>query len=101
MRVLIIILLILSQHLSGQPPYLCFTDLVSGPATGNSDDSQPGQVAGRDGAIVTVRGQHLGDQQEASQVLVNGLAAHVTGLHHTPSRAAVYFYIRVIRVYSI
>jgi hypothetical protein len=37
-------------------PILCFTDVTSGPRTGNSDTSL-GQIAGADGAIVTVWGK--------------------------------------------
>jgi len=48
---------ILAAPLFAQAPVLLFTDLASGPATGNSDNSQSGQVAGQDGAIVTVCGE--------------------------------------------
>lgn len=58
-------------------PHLFFTDLVSGPATGNSDNSHPGQIAGQDGAIVTVWGKNLGANQLGSQVLVNGVSARI------------------------
>jgi uncharacterized protein (TIGR03437 family) len=58
-------------------PYICFTDLLSGPSSGNSDNSQPAQVAGQDGAIVTLWGKNLGAVQGSSQVLVGGIAARV------------------------
>lgn len=56
-------------------PALMFTDLVSGPATGNSDDSQQGQTAGTDGAIVTVWGKHLGTTR--GTVRVGGQVARI------------------------
>ena len=58
-------------------PVLNFSDLVSGPNTGNSDTSL-GQTAGTDGAIVTVWGTGLGTAQGSSKVVVNGApATHV------------------------
>lgn len=56
-------------------PVLLFTDLVSGPSSGNSDDSQPGQTAGEDGAIVTVWGKHLGTTR--GTIRVGGQTARV------------------------
>jgi hypothetical protein len=56
---------------------LYFSDLVSGPSTGNSDNSQAGQVAGQDGAIVSVWGQNLGTSQGTSTISVNGASARV------------------------
>ena len=56
-------------------PALMFSDLVSGPGTGNSDDSQPGQTAGQDGAIVTVWGKNLGTT--AGTILVGGAPARI------------------------
>jgi uncharacterized protein (TIGR03437 family) len=56
-------------------PALMFTDLVSGPATGNSDNSQPGQVAGEDGAIVTVWGKNLGTTPGV--IRVGGVTARI------------------------
>jgi hypothetical protein len=48
MRIPLLLLLLLAMHITTHAanPYICFTDLVSGPANGNSDNSQPGQVAG-------------------------------------------------------
>jgi len=40
------------------PPVLYFSDIISGPKTGNTDTSL-GQTAGRDGAIVTIWGRNL------------------------------------------
>ncbi|MGA2034497.1 MAG: hypothetical protein ABSG68_19800 [Thermoguttaceae bacterium] len=57
-------------------PILCFSDLDSGPRTGNSDTSRE-QAAGRDGAIVTVWGKNLGSSQGDSRIMVNGAEARV------------------------
>lgn len=76
--VLLAALLLAACPASAAPrPTLLFSDLVSGPASGNSDSSQPGQVAGTDGAIVTVWGHHLGDTQGSSSVRVGGQVARV------------------------
>jgi uncharacterized protein (TIGR03437 family) len=56
-------------------PALMFSDLASGPSSGNSDNSQPGQTAGLDGAIVTVWGKNLGTT--AGTVRVGGVPARV------------------------
>lgn len=53
-------------------PRLCFTDLASGPNTGNTDTSK-GQTPGQHGAIVTVWGQNLGATQGASKVFLGGV----------------------------
>ena len=55
-------------------PALMFTDLVSGPSTGNSDNSQTGQTAGQDGAIVTVWGKNLGT---SGSISVGGVSARI------------------------
>ena len=47
---------------SSPPPRLFFSDLMSGPRSGNSDTSL-GQAAGLDGAIVSVWGAFLGKSQ--------------------------------------
>jgi hypothetical protein len=57
-------------------PLLCFSDLASGPKTGNTDVSLS-QTAGADGAIVTVWGKNLGASQGTSKVFVNGVDAKV------------------------
>jgi hypothetical protein len=57
-------------------PVLFFSDLASGPRSGNSDDSL-GQTANQDGAIVTVWGKNLGETQGTSTVSVGGLEARV------------------------
>lgn len=56
------------------PPRLFFSDLDSGPRTGNSDTSL-GQVAGVDGTIVSVWGAFLGRDRGDSTVSVNGAEA--------------------------
>jgi hypothetical protein len=61
---------------SAADPFLAFSDLASGPATGNGDTSR-GQTAGQDGAIVTLWGRALGSTQGASSVRVNGVAARI------------------------
>ncbi len=54
-------------------PVLFFSDLVSGPRTGNSDTSDG--RSGLDGAIVTIWGRNLGGTQGSSKVYVNGVEA--------------------------
>ena len=56
------------------PPRLFFSDLDSGPKSGNTDTSL-GQTAGQDGAIVSVWGAFLGRAQGDSKVLLNGVEA--------------------------
>jgi hypothetical protein len=73
---------------SVQPPVILFTDIVSGPRTGNSDSSQPGQIAGLDGAIVTVWGKYLGTT--AAQVTVGGVPARVYSRGNATAPADLY-----------
>ena len=54
-------------------PVLYFSDLISGPRTGNSDTSHG--RSGQDGAIVTVWGVNLGSNQGDSLVYANGAPA--------------------------
>ena len=54
-------------------PVLYFTDLASGPRSGNGDTSR-GQSANRDGALVTVWGQNLGTSQGTSTITLGGVA---------------------------
>ncbi|MEW6364512.1 MAG: CARDB domain-containing protein [Acidobacteriota bacterium] len=56
------------------PPVLHFSDLTSGPRTGNSDSSG-GRTPGRDGAIVTIWGTNLGSSRGSSKVYCNGVEA--------------------------
>lgn len=71
-------------------PFICFTDITSGPATGNTDISQPGQVSGQEGAIVTLWGKNLGMLQGTSQVLVGGIAARIYGWRNATTPAELY-----------
>ncbi len=88
----IVALLWLSGSSSAQMlgPILCFSDLQSGPRTGNSDTSR-GQAAGRDGALVTVWGKHLGISQGDSKVVVNGAEARVYSWGNATAPADLYF----------
>jgi hypothetical protein len=71
-----------------QPPVILFTDLASGPATGNSDSSQPGQLAGQDGAIVTVWGKYLGTAP--GTITVGGIAARIYSWGNATGPADLY-----------
>jgi len=51
-------------------PVLYFSDITSGPKTGNSDTSDG--RSGLDGAIVTIWGSNLGSTQGSSKVYTNG-----------------------------
>jgi hypothetical protein len=63
-----------SSALPPGSPRLFFSDLESGPKTGNSDTSK-GQTANVDGALVSVWGDFLGSSQGSSAIRVNGAAA--------------------------
>ncbi|HUV89020.1 MAG TPA: choice-of-anchor Q domain-containing protein [Anaerolineae bacterium] len=63
----------ISNLQSTTDPLLFFSDVVSGPKTGNSDTS--GGRSGQDGAIVTLWGRNLGNTQGSSKVYVNGAEA--------------------------
>jgi len=54
-------------------PVLFFTDITSGPKSGNPDTS--GERSGQDGAIVTLWGRNLGSAQGSSKVYANGIEA--------------------------
>jgi hypothetical protein len=54
-------------------PVLYFSDITSGPKSGNTDIS--GGRSGQDGAIVTIWGRNLGSTQGASKVYANGVEA--------------------------
>lgn len=81
-------ILFLSQAIFAAP-LLCFSDLASGPKTGNSDVSL-GQTAGADGAIVTVWGKNLGASQGTSKVFVNGVEARVYSWKNATAPADLY-----------
>jgi len=55
-------------------PVLYFSDITSGPKTGNSDGSG-GRVPGQNGAIVTVWGVDLGSARGSSKAYCNGSEA--------------------------
>ena len=54
-------------------PILYFSDITSGPKSGNGDTT--GGRSGLDGAIVTIWGRNLGSTQESSKVYANGIEA--------------------------
>ena len=55
-------------------PVLYFTDITSGPKSGNSDNSL-GQTPNEHGCIVTIWGKNLGSSQGSSTVTCNGAVA--------------------------
>jgi hypothetical protein len=71
-----LLLLAASATAQAAEPMLCFSDLTSGPRTGNSDTSR-GQVAGQDGAIVTVWGKNLGSSQGDVRIVANAAEARI------------------------
>jgi len=75
-RFLLAAVVLLSPPAAAFPesPVLYFSDIASGPRTGNTDDSG-GRPAGRNGAIVTVWGVNLGSTQGGSKVYCNGSEA--------------------------
>ena len=62
-----------AMALAATDPVLFFSDLTSGPKTGNRDTS--GGRSGQDGAIVTLWGRNLGSAQGSSKVYANGAEA--------------------------
>lgn len=70
-------------------PVLCFSDLASGPKTGNSDVSL-GQAAGADGAIVTVWGKRLGAGKGTSKIYCNGTECRVYSWKNATGPADLY-----------
>jgi hypothetical protein len=74
---------------AAQPPVLNFSDLTSGPKTGNTDTSL-GQTSGTDGVIVTVWGTNLGATQGSSKVFVNGAEARVYSWGNATAPADLY-----------
>ncbi len=78
-------------------PVLYFSDLTSGPKSGNSDTS--GGRSGQDGAIVTIWGRNLGSAQGDSQVFVNGVeAASYYSWGNATAPADLYTYHRMQQV---
>jgi hypothetical protein len=75
-------------------PVLYFSDITSGPKSGNSDAS--GGRNGLDGAIVTIWGSNLGSMQGSSKVYVNGVeAASYYGWGNATDPANLYVYHRM------
>ncbi|MCL5991442.1 MAG: IPT/TIG domain-containing protein, partial [Bacteroidetes bacterium] len=54
------------------PPVLYFSDITSGPKTGNSDNSL-GQTPGQDGAIVTIWGRNFSSGNADVKIFCNGM----------------------------
>jgi hypothetical protein len=81
--------LFLVFNLSYSAPILCFSDLISGPKTGNSDVSL-GQTSNADGAIVTVWGKYLGASQGSSKIFVNGVEGRVYSWKNAVAPADLY-----------
>ena len=74
---------------AAQPPLLNFSDLTSGPKSGNTDTSL-GQTSGQDGVIVTVWGTYLGATQGTSKIFVNGAEARVYTWSNATAPADLY-----------
>ena len=73
-------------------PILCFSDIVGGPKTGNSDVSL-GQTANQHGAIVTIWGKNLGSTQGTSEIWCNGAkAAYVYSWKNADKPADLFSY---------
>ncbi len=72
-RILLFIGSTLGSARAANDPVLYFSDITSGPRTGNTDVSL-GQVSGQDGAIVTIWGRNLGAPGTAT-VYCNGVPA--------------------------
>jgi hypothetical protein len=53
-----LIIYLLNSNYVHTEPVLYFSDIISGPKTGNSDNSS-GRIEGLDGAIVTIWGVNL------------------------------------------
>ena len=64
----------LPQSIAFGKPVLFFSDLDSGPATGNGDISL-GQTANVNGALVSIWGKNLGDLQGTSKISIGGRVA--------------------------
>ena len=84
-------LFLVSPYIRAQTagPLLCFTDLTSGPKTGNSDTSL-GQTAGTDGAIVTVWGKRLGAGKGTSKIYFNSTECLVYSWKNATGPADLY-----------
>jgi hypothetical protein len=79
-------------------PVLFFSDLTSGPRTGNSDTSG-GRIPGQDGAIVTLWGRNLGFAPGSAQVFCNGAPAasyYYAGSATNPANLSTYHKMEMI-----
>ena len=79
-------------------PVLFFSDLTSGPRTGNSDASG-GRIPGQDGAIVTLWGRNLGSAPGSAQVFCNGALAasyYYSGAATNPANLSAYHKMEMI-----
>ena len=99
-RTLIELLLVAVPILSAQSeePVLFFSDLTSGPRTGNTDASG-GRTSGEDGAIVTLWGRHLGRTPGGAQVYCNGAEAasyYASGPANQPANLSAYHQMEMI-----
>jgi len=70
----ILLLLSITSFAFAESPVLYFSDITSGPKTGNTDTSK-GLPSGQDGAIVTIWGKNIGSSQGNSKVYCNGAEA--------------------------
>ncbi|MFH0727188.1 MAG: choice-of-anchor Q domain-containing protein [Pseudomonadota bacterium] len=78
-------------------PVLCFSDITSGPRSGNSDVS--GGRSGTDGAIVTLWGHNLGNARGSSYVYANGAEAasyYTWGNATDPADLTIYHQMQMI-----
>ncbi len=83
--------------LAAGDPILYFSDLTSGPKTGNGDTS--GGRSGLDGAIVTIWGRNLGSSQGSGKVYANGAeAASVYSWGNATTPADLYTYHQMQRI---
>lgn len=98
----IIVLLAAHQILTASAqtadPVLYFSDLTSGPKTGNSDASS-GRTPNADGAIVTIWGRNFGSARGSSKVSCNGADAasyYTWGEATRPANLSAYLQMQMI-----
>jgi hypothetical protein len=75
-------------------PVLYFSDITSGPRTGNTDVSR-GQVSGQHGAIVTIWGRNLGAPGAVTVYCNDAVAASIYVHENATGRADLYAYHRM------
>jgi hypothetical protein len=82
-------------------PVLWFTDIDSGPKTGNSDTAF-GQIANTDGAYVSIFGSNLGEPGDTVTCTIGGAAALIVARGHaTPPLCAANLYNGYQRLYCV